>query len=208
VSLSFSLDGKRLLSGADDSTMFVWDVARWTARAAKDVLPLDPSSAEKRWDELSHDDAPNAFSAVMRLVMSPKAALAVLRRNLRPVQPEETKEVAQWIADLDSQRYADREQAMAKLQKLGNHAIPALDRVLAGNPPLEVRRRAELLLGRMENQPLPRDWLQALRALEVLELIGTADAESLLDSLAGGAPEAWLTQEAVVSLERLRKRRV
>ena len=44
-----------------------------------------------------------------------------------------------------------------------------------------------------------------LRALEVLERIGTPEARQILLSLAKGAPEAALTQEAKASLERLGK---
>jgi hypothetical protein len=46
-----------------------------------------------------------------------------------------------------------------------------------------------------------------VRAIEVLEHIGTPDANELLQTLATGAPEARLTQEAKASLERLAKRR-
>jgi WD40 repeat protein len=45
------------------------------------------------------------------------------------------------------------------------------------------------------------------RALEVLEHIGTAEAQALLAELAKGAPEAWLTQEARRCLDRLGARR-
>ncbi len=47
-----------------------------------------------------------------------------------------------------------------------------------------------------------------LRALEVLEHIGTAEARSLLEDLAKGVPEARLTREAKASLTRLAKRPV
>ena len=45
-----------------------------------------------------------------------------------------------------------------------------------------------------------------LRAIEVLEHIGTAEARQVLKSLANGAPEARRTREAKSSLERLAKR--
>src|SRR5438477_642110 len=43
----------------------------------------------------------------------------------------------------------------------------------------------------------------ALRAIEVLEHIGIAQAQSLLERLAGGLPASRLTQEAKASLQRL-----
>ena len=48
--------------------------------------------------------------------------------------------------------------------------------------------------------------IQELRALEVLEHIGTAEAQALLEEIAKGVPEARLAQEAKESLVRLKKR--
>jgi hypothetical protein len=48
--------------------------------------------------------------------------------------------------------------------------------------------------------------LQSLRAIEVLEHIGTADAKNILQSLSSGAPQALVTCEAKASLQRLARR--
>jgi hypothetical protein len=53
---------------------------------------------------------------------------------------------------------------------------------------------------------LPGEWLRAIRAVAVLEHIGTPEAHELLQSLAGGTPESRLTREAKASLQRLAKR--
>jgi hypothetical protein len=45
-----------------------------------------------------------------------------------------------------------------------------------------------------------------LRAVEVLEQLGTAEAHNLLEKLATGAPEAQQTREAKAALERLKQR--
>ncbi len=50
--------------------------------------------------------------------------------------------------------------------------------------------------------------LRALRAIEMLEHIGTQEARQVLERLAKGASEARLTQEAKASLERLALRPV
>jgi hypothetical protein len=69
---------------------------------------------------------------------------------------------------------------------------------------LERRRRLDALLQRLV---VPSgDRLGELRAVEVLERIGTREAEHLLKKLAKGAPEARLTREAKASLQRLAKR--
>ena len=77
---------------------------------------------------------------------------------------------------------------------------------MARIPQPEVRRRLERLLQVLEGVVASGERLQAVRAVEVLEQIGTAEAKQLLQSLASGAPGARLTQEAKASLERLAKR--
>jgi hypothetical protein len=120
---------------------------------------------------------------------------------LRPVRPVDAGEVARLVRDLDSDRFKTREQAMAQLERLEEGAETALRRLLAGQPSLEVRRRAEQLLEKLGSRRLRRD-----RALAVLERIATPAARECLQALAEGMPEAHLTQEARVSLERLAKR--
>jgi hypothetical protein len=110
--------------------------------------------------------------------------------------------VARLLADLGGESFAGRQQAAAELEKLGVSARPALRKALAGNPPLEVRRRIELLLERPDDSSS----LQALRSAEVLEHADTTEARRVLAALAAGAPEARLTIAARAALERLARR--
>ena len=52
---------------------------------------------------------------------------------------------------------------------------------------------------------LPAETLQAIRAVEVLEQIGSKEARATLAKLAGGAADARLTREARGALERLNR---
>jgi hypothetical protein len=61
-----------------------------------------------------------------------------------------------------------------------------LRNVLEGKPSLELKSRVEKLLEKLESLP-PADQLRLLRAVEVLEYIGTAEARQLLESLGQGA---------------------
>jgi len=97
-----------------------------------------------------------------------------------------------------------REKAGIDLEQFEELAEPELRRALAGNPSVERRRRLESLLARLHDCSPER--LRMVRATSVLEQVASAEAKVLLESLAKGAPEARLTQEAKASLARLAKR--
>jgi hypothetical protein len=67
---------------------------------------------------------------------------------------------------------------------------------------VEVRRRVTHLLEHLDGVTTPAR-LRSLRAIEVLERLGTAEARKVLADLAGGIPEAFRTQEAKAALDRL-----
>ena len=73
-------------------------------------------------------------------------------------------------------------------------------------PSAEVHRRVQQLLDRLEKEVLSADRLRELRAVEVLEQIGTEEARQVLTALAKGDSEAPLTREAKASLRRLAER--
>jgi hypothetical protein len=75
-----------------------------------------------------------------------------------------------------------------------------------GQPSLETRQRLEQLMKKLEGPIRSATKLQRLRAIQVLERIGSKKAESLLKKLATGTPIARETQDAKASLERLARR--
>jgi HEAT repeat protein len=110
------------------------------------------------------------------------------------------------IADLENKEFTVRRKATRELEKLGDAAVPALREKLKDKPGLEMRQRLDELLQNLDG-PVPSPaQLRILRAVQVLELIGSADACKLLEKLAQGIPEARLTQEAKAARERLAKR--
>jgi hypothetical protein len=80
----------------------------------------------------------------------------------------------------------------------------ALERFLAARPSAEARERADRILAGVRGQAAAGQAAQSLRALEVLEWIGTAGARELVEKLAKGADGASLTTEARRSLQRWR----
>ena len=87
------------------------------------------------------------------------------------------------------------------MEELGEIAKPALTKALAGDPSREARKQMEELLDALDRS-LAGDRLRMLRAVEVLEMLGSPEARGVLKRLAGGAPEAFLTRQAKAALER------
>jgi hypothetical protein len=109
------------------------------------------------------------------------------------------------VGDLNNDRFTVRQKAQGELARLAELARPALLYMLTSKPSLEVRQRIDSLLANLD--PLTSsECLRILRALEVLENIGTSEAQQLLEHLATGAPQARLTREAQATLARVTKR--
>ncbi len=201
-SVAFSADGRFLISGADDTTALVWDLTALPAEK-QDHIPLSRDDLKVCWEELGSQDAMRAFVAQRRLIPDPAGTVPYLGGLLKPVTLDRRR-MASLIADLDSDRFAVREKASQELEWLGELAEQSLRKALAAKPTLEARTRLEKALQKLDPVTSTKR-LQFLRAVEVLEHIGTPEAQQILESLAKGAPDARLTQEAKASLDRLQK---
>jgi hypothetical protein len=167
-----------------------------------------PSAGDPQqlWRNLG-GDAATADDAIRHLMAVPAAGVPLLKARLRPVPETAARRVARLLKQLDSPRFAERQRAADELANFDDMAGPALRRALAGKPSLEFRRRAEQLLKKWAGPITSPDALRALRAVEVLERIGTPEARQVLEAVAGGAAEARLTRQARASLGRLAARR-
>jgi RNA polymerase sigma factor (sigma-70 family) len=196
--LAISRDGRRMATGHPDSTILLWDVRL----PAVIVASLSAKELEARWIDLASDDAAKAWEAVGRLTESPKEALALLRERVKPLPIAPKELTRKLLADLDSDSFAVREAAVKRLKELGLQAEPALRAAHAANPSLEMRRRIEDLLAALQAAPsLPTaEELRHLRALVVLECIGTPEARRLLEQVATGPESARLTRQARAAL--------
>jgi RNA polymerase sigma factor (sigma-70 family) len=206
MDLAFSPKGERLASASYDTTVLIWDMASRPHRQAE--RPLRPEDIDKRWSDLASADAARAYEAIRLLADAPHLSLPLLRERLRPMPAVDSQGNAKLVKDLDSARFADRENAARSLETLGELAVPELEKALQSTTSLEVRRRVERLLDKARGPVLQPDAIRSLRAVEVLDSIGTEEARSVLASLAQGAPEARLTREARASLARLAKRTI
>jgi WD40 repeat protein len=195
----FSPDGRRLLSDAGNGTAFLWDL---TAGARSG---LTAHQGDDLWDNLAGADGPRAYDALWRLALSPKESVPLLREKLRPAGPVDGKPIPRWIKELDDDNFDVREKATKNLERTGEAARAALEKAVADSTSAEVKQRAGSLLAKLDDGTPGADELHGLRALEVLEQVGTPEARQIIEGLTKGAPEVRLTREAKAALRRLPK---
>jgi hypothetical protein len=204
VQVAFSADGKTLLSGSLDTTALLWDVAAVTCRKPAKVAAPTSLQLEQLWADLLSADAAKAYRAIGTLAATPEQTVPFLKQRLRPVPATDPKRLSRLLADLDSDHFAVRQKATKELEGLAEQAELALRQKLTEKIPLEMRKRLEQLLAKLE---VPAgEQLRVLRAIEVLEHIATKEAKQLLSTLAEGASASRLTQDARAALGRLKGR--
>jgi WD40 repeat protein len=200
-SLTFMPGGRAIVTGMEDGTVLVWDLeaSTWPATGIAKVLAL--SDLDALWRDLAGDDVRKAHRAVYTLAAAPARAIPFLRDHVRPEAEADPERVNRLIAQLDSNGFAVRKAATKELAILGEKVEPALRRLLAGKPSLEVRQRMEALLAARSALP-SGGALRSLRAIRTLEEIGTPEARQVLRQLGAGNPAARATREANEALER------
>jgi len=201
--LTTSANGKIVVSSSEDTTVLAWDLASRLPRSESPGVKLSSHELEDLWKELAGSDAAKAYRTIWALTAAPQQGVPLLGERLKSVPRLPPQQLPRLIAGLDAETFEAREQAMAELEKLGELAHPALLKALAAKPALELRKRLEQLLAKLDNQPLSADTLRLVRAVEVLERCGSTEARLVLEKLAQGAEGARLTREAQGAMERL-----
>jgi len=167
------------------------------------VKKLDAGQLECWWTDLAGEDARKTHLAIWGLCSVPERAVKLFGDRLRPAPAVPADKIRQWIADLDSDEFKRRQAASAELAALDEQARPALETALKSNPSVELRKRIEALLtdpGMVRSA----ETLRQLRAVEVLECIGSTEARQILrNTLIQGAQNARQTREAKAALARL-----
>ncbi len=194
MSLAISPDGRTLVSGSTDTTILMWTMdaflqgkpllaPRLTARdLSRRCAALPPGEWPHWWADLALPGGEKAHRAIWGLVSEPRESLPVIRRWVGELCP---MPIDKLLADLDHDEFARREAASQQLERLGDLAVPALRRALAGKLEIEPRRRIERILARREVGPASGvdEGLRMLRVLEVLELVASAEARAILTLL-------------------------
>jgi WD40 repeat protein len=189
--VAFGADAKTVLAGGGT------EVLLWSARPPGPA----PGDLSALWEDLLSVDAAKAYTAVWALADRPREASELLRRRIAPEKVENPEQLTKLIAGLDSSQFAEREAATKTLTELGAQAEPALREALGKPSSLEAERRLRMVLDRLSREPTPEE-VRRSRAVQALELAGTAEARKVLAAWAVGAPGMRLTEDARRSLDR------
>ena len=204
TALAFSPDAAFLACGLANGIILILDVAKADSKL---IARLDNNGLASCWAELASDDAAQAHRAIGTLARASKQSVPFLRQRLKSIAAFDPERIHQWIAGLDSDKFAVRQAAAKSLEAVGGQVQPHIQKALKAGISLEARRRLEQILNDVTGVP-GQEPLRTVRAIMVLERIGSADAKAVLETLARGAPGACETEEAKASLQRLNGRPV
>jgi WD40 repeat protein len=204
--LAFAPNGRTLASGSGDFSVYLWDMAVLDKKRLLPARTLALKDLDALWEELAAEDGARTWQARNALVHGRDAAVPFLRDRLKNALEIDAERLARYLADLESGQFAARQKATDELEKLGSLAEPALTQILENKPPLEVRRRIERLLEKIDKRGFSPVQLRLMRGIEVLELAGTPEARQALEALAKQKPQTLLTQEAQAASQRLAQR--
>jgi WD40 repeat protein len=153
------------------------------------------------WIDLADEDAARAYQAIVQLLAAPGQAVPFLGERIQAIPPGSIARLRRLVADLDADDFDVRRRASQELERAGCLAEAVVRSALAKPGSLELTQRLERLLPRLEKERGPR--LRFLRAVEVLERVGSPAALRVLDRLVAGDPEALETQDVRRARDRV-----
>jgi WD40 repeat protein len=201
TSLAFAADSRSFVSGSADTSAVVWDLLECLPSPGPRQRGPWMKDLDLLWGELEKEGA-SAFQALRLLSSMPDKTLPFLKGKVPYLA--EVRRLRQLVADLDDDAFAVREAASRDLAKVGLPAEAALRQALRDSPSAEVKRRALLLLERVEeDETAVLCWR---RAVWLLEMNGSPEARRVLEAVAAGTLGEKVTQDARAALARLDRR--
>jgi WD40 repeat protein len=204
-SLAFSPDGRMLASGGDGNVAYVWDVADILRGKFPGSVELGQKEFEVFWGDLASEDAAKAYKARNTLIAGAAQSVPWLQEKAKAFPPTDLSHLAESVKNLDSDAFETRMKAVDDLVHLGVWAGPTVRKAVDPESASEsARGLAKGILDKLTSPP--PEYLREVRTLEVLEHIGTPEAQKALEKIAEG--KGPRQDEARACVERLRKRGV
>jgi WD40 repeat protein len=202
--LAFAPDGKTLATAGPEAAVTLWDVPAPSAEGRLEAKDATTDKLYELWNDIGGEDATRAWQAILALESAPKEVVPYLEKKLRAEAPPDEKGIAKLIAGLDSEEFQEREDATQALVRAGPTAEAAVKKALENKPSAEAKQRLEFILNKMSGKLGPDvEEVRVVRAVEVLERVGTPEARKVLEEFAKGG-EGRLNVEARAAAERLR----
>ena len=185
----FSKDGRTFYT-SHGSIVHGWDMTGgyWATRAKP---TLDDTAKAK--SDFGGKPAV-ARRAIHLLANDPVVGFAYAKNVTTPATEGDIQRYEKWIANLDAAAFADRDTASRELALAGWRAESMMQRARKETESPEVQQRLETLLAKPD--------VRAIRAVELLERIGTAEAIARIRELAK-LPTGPLAREACRTSARL-----
>jgi hypothetical protein len=199
LKIAFSPDGALLASL--DSVSGEIQLWNWRQPRRGRSAGLTHVELERLWSDLADEDAARAYQAMVQLLAAPEQALPFLAERVQATPAGSIARLQRLVADLDDRDFDVRQRASQELERAGGLAEGIVRSALAKRGSLEMTRRLERLLPRVEKERGPR--LRFLRAVEVLERVGSPAALRVLERLAAGDRDAGETQDVRRARERV-----
>lgn len=204
AAMAFSPDSKLIASTGSDCTVLIWDLHSRVQNLPA-PQPVTLQMVQQAWEALEKPDGRAAFQAMNLLTLAPEQTIRLAQDRLRTAAIARASHVTELIRDLDNSQFAPREKASNALEEYGEAVLPALEAVLEKKPALELQRRAQKIIDTIRSRPASPEFLVHLRAIEVLERIGTKAAQTVLAKLAEGNPASQRTKDAKAALARVNR---
>ena len=201
-SVAFSPCPGIVATGSADQTILIWDIKQVLGIQTKLNTARD-DSLDAMWLALSSADPIIGYMAIWQLHQSKDRATKFLRERLKPIVVPSENAMQEMVANLDHPDYKVRQLADLGLRRVIETpaAFNRLTALQSKPRSLEVARRLEAVI--KSKSVCEGERLQAVRAIAVLEFLGTEGALEVLNALASGNENATVTKEARYARERL-----
>jgi len=189
-----SPDGNTLVGTNKSNGLAIWRVRT----PPKHIRLASKQELEQHWKKVCEISADEGWKAILALAGDPDQTIPFVMEQLK--RRPTSQQVQEWIEELGHSDFNRRARAGENLAALGK-SVEGMLQIAAKTDSPERQRQAEKLLQTMLGVDVCR--LRDVRAAELLETIGNAEARKMLSQLAGGARQDWLTLEAQAAIKRL-----